>query len=117
MEINKEELKKWITALRSGNFNQSSLKLQSKWGYCCLGVACKVLIPQEKLKFNFQGLLYGGTPEDQPHSPKWLGEINKDLFEKTGRSLTNLNDTDKLSFNQIADELEKYYLIEEKSNQ
>jgi hypothetical protein len=48
MEINIEELKIWISALRSGNYEQGKRRLQNKYGYCCLGVACKLFIPEDQ---------------------------------------------------------------------
>lgn len=37
-KITKEDKELWLTALRSGKFNQATLRLQSPKGYCCLGV-------------------------------------------------------------------------------
>lgn len=37
--------KKWVAALRSGNYSQCAGKLTNGEGYCCLGVAEKVLNP------------------------------------------------------------------------
>jgi hypothetical protein len=104
------ELKTWIAALRSGEYKQTTGSLQDYKGYCCLGVACKVLIPKDQLELNTNGDLFGTLPIDQSHPPEWLKDINRDFSEKTGRSLSVLNDTDGLSFNEIADLLEKNYL-------
>lgn len=35
-----ENAKKWVAALRSGEFKQAQRKLATKDGFCCLGVAC-----------------------------------------------------------------------------
>lgn len=37
-DINDEAMDKWITALRSGVYNQSRSELASSRGFCCLGV-------------------------------------------------------------------------------
>ena len=37
-----ENAKKWIAALRSGEYRQTRDVLRSHDGYCCLGVACDV---------------------------------------------------------------------------
>lgn len=41
-----ENARKWVEALRSGEFTQCSGKLcgydGSRWCYCCLGVACEI---------------------------------------------------------------------------
>jgi hypothetical protein len=113
-DLNKEELSIWITALRSGKYTQGIHFLQTESGYCCLGVACKVLIPNENLDLMFNGKINGGEPLDQPSAPRWLKCINEDMRIRTGKSLINLNDDDKLTFNEIADILEKTYLTEEK---
>lgn len=38
--MDKKIAEEWIEALRSGNYSQTSLKLKSGKGYCCLGVLC-----------------------------------------------------------------------------
>ena len=38
--MNQQIKEKWIAALRSGEYNQSSNKLRSTQGFCCLGVLC-----------------------------------------------------------------------------
>ena len=77
-----------------------------------MGVACKVLIPYKKLKYRegFINHIYGNMPEDQEHTPKWLLEINQDFKEKTGETLSHLNDKPGLEFSQIADMLEAVYI-------
>jgi hypothetical protein len=110
MEINKEELRVWIAALRSGKYSQTRGRLQNENGYCCLGVACKVLIPIEKQILSSTGFLVGGMPKHQQDAPEWLNQIDDDVKQKKGQSLTELNDYNKFTFSQIADLLEKYYL-------
>lgn len=115
MEINKEEFKIWITALRSGMYTQTTGVLQDAKGHCCLGVACKVLIPEGQIKFKRIGLeltnfLYGNEPSDQPLAPTWLKKINDDFGDKNeGYHLIYLNDNDELTFIEIADLLERKY--------
>jgi|ERR1044072_1710710 hypothetical protein len=114
MEINKDELRSWIAALRSGNYRQTTGALEDNYGFCCLGVACKVLIPADKLTYK-EGtlrtkLISGGVPEGQNNAPLWLKLINEDFEKRHGKCLITLNDTDKESFETIANLLEKYYL-------
>ena len=41
--INKREnIRKWVKALRSGKYQQAKERLHDGTGYCCLGVACVV---------------------------------------------------------------------------
>lgn len=48
MTVNVENMRKWVTALRSGNYAQGVGRLEyqedGKSLYCCLGVACRVAI-------------------------------------------------------------------------
>lgn len=39
---NRENIRKWVDALRSGNYTQTNGALHDTGGYCCLGVACDV---------------------------------------------------------------------------
>lgn len=110
MEINKEQLKIWIAALRSGEYKQTTRALQNEHGYCCLGVACKVLIPADKLELDKHGFIDWGIASGQPAAPDWLKLINGDYANKMGPTLIMLNDEFNFTFNQIADLLEKTYL-------
>lgn len=38
-EIKKKDIRKWVKALRSGEFKQAKGALQDKVGYCCLEIA------------------------------------------------------------------------------
>jgi hypothetical protein len=40
--MNPEIKAKWVAALRSGNYDQSTEYLQTANGYCCLGVLCEI---------------------------------------------------------------------------
>lgn len=40
--VSKVEFYRWVDALRSGKYEQTTGVLQDSKGYCCLGVACKV---------------------------------------------------------------------------
>ena len=125
--LNKKQFNKWVKALRSGEFKQTQYSLQDEKGYCCLGVACKVLIPDNKInkrKYN-NDLMSGGIPSWQPYAPDWLKGINDDFkdkmdykFEnnqitdkyKMNYSLGRLNDELLMTFDEIADCLELVYV-------
>ena len=101
-------------------YSQTTGCLQGeKNSYCCLGIACKALIPQNELIFNSYNIIEGITPNSQPKSPKWLRLINKDFKEKTGVTLTRLNDSgisdndfkyEQFTFSEIATLLELTYI-------
>lgn len=108
-KLNIKEFKTWIKSLRSGKYTQGKGSLQSDKGYCCLGVACKVLIPEDKLNM-FHGHLYGVMPTSQEYAPKWLRDISNDFNLKTNKDLWMLNDCDDFTFDEIADLLELVYI-------
>ena len=111
MKINQRQLKKWIAALDSGKYKQSRHHLQTTFGYCCLGVACVVLIPKDKLTVRHDtNLLRGGFPGDQPHAPSWLKKVEGDFEKKTGYPITHFNDHQRYSFGEIATLLELVYI-------
>jgi hypothetical protein len=112
MEINKRQLKKWIAALDSGQYSQSGGVLHNHLGYCCLGVGCRVLIPDELLRFTSGSTRFiaGALPDSQPNAPEWLNGINDDFRDKTGRTLSPLNDSGGFSFSELATLLELVYI-------
>lgn len=40
--VNKEVIKEWVRALRSGEYKQATDALKTENGYCCLGVLCDI---------------------------------------------------------------------------
>lgn len=109
MKINLKELKKWIAALDSGNYSQTKNTLEDEYGYCCLGVACKVLIPEENIEY-YLGYLSGSLPIDQSYAPQWLKDLNGLFGKKTGTALSELNDYKNMSFGEIATCLELVFI-------
>ena len=91
--------RKWIAALRSGKFRQTTESLlhsKNDGGYCCLGVAKKVL----KLKENS---IYALRDTHEQ-----LGLISAAGSNKSGtNSLASMNDEGQ-TFEQIAGKLEKF---------
>ena len=104
------EFKKWIMALRSGEYKQTRGRLEDDLGFCCLGLACKILIPEKHLVLNHAEFIFGVYPARQTNAPKWLNEINVDFEVKTSTYLAELNDTKKFTFDEIADCLEAVYV-------
>ena len=110
-EPTKSQIKKWCNALRSGKYKQGKGRLQRQEGYCCLGVACHVFIPKNKIVLH-SGLMDGYNPDDQPSAPIWLDKINDRLENISGKYLTQLNDNAGFTFDEIADVLEAVYIHE-----
>jgi hypothetical protein len=108
-DVSKSDFKKWISALRSGEYIQIRGTMQNTNGYCCLGVACKVLINEPTLVDNNK-YLYGDKPIYQHNSPEWLTEIDIIVEDIHGTSLTAMNDVYGSSFKEIANFLEITFL-------
>ncbi len=130
MKPNKENLRKWVKALRSGLYKQIKgvLKISkstkdvglsrlnfSKDGYCCLGVACEIY-RQETGEGFWNGADEFVTPLS--HYPEaqvltipvmdWLG-IASSNPKVSGHYLAEWNDKENASFEQIADLIEEKY--------
>jgi hypothetical protein len=110
MQLNIKQFKKWIAALDSGEYKQTHCCLQDSKGYCCLGVGCKVTIPEKLIVTDVLNQIKGGLPINQPAAPAWLTEINEDFEKKTGRDLVALNDGYDFTFPEIATLLELVYI-------
>ena len=108
----KIEILIWVEALRSGLFSQTRFRLQDNLGYCCLGVACELFVKNKIFIHDNSNIIYGDVPFYQPDlkDGHWLYRIDKDYWGKTGKHLIELNDVDKLTFNEIADKIEETYL-------
>lgn len=118
---NKENLRKWVAALRSGEFAQGQGGLHFKATdtkperYCCLGVAC-LIAEQEGLKINRPGV-NGYQWRNDGFLPSvvsdWLGVedgIRGSAVHLGGDDYaTTLNDGQRLPFPQIADRIEQHY--------
>ena len=113
MEVKKSDIQKWVKALRSGEYKQTKLSLSDDVGYCCLGVVCKVFIPEEKLIYNDydKNRLLGIEPRSQTNAPEWIKEIRYNFINKSqGEDLMRMNDSERYNFDEIADCLELVYI-------
>lgn len=112
-----ENAKKWVAALRSGEFKQGKYVLHQvdTDSYCCLGVGCKVAMANgvqlETGTIQIDGKYEGvATRFDCEHTflPKsvkdWLGLTSSVGCSHAGY-LTELNDSGK-TFSKIADLIE-----------
>jgi len=111
IKIPTKKIQQWTIALRSGAYPQTRGKLQDDDGYCCLGVACDVFIPREKLRINLENdFIIGTMPTNQPNAPIWLKRISESFNYITELELYELNDDHKFTFDEIADLLELVYI-------
>lgn len=116
----KQLTKKWIEALRSGEFNQTKWSLINKHRYCCLGVLCEISKEQFNLttknlgafsEFVLRGRGYAGTlPPKMSEYIKLhrMPSPRKDVRDYEG-VLIDMNDQGS-SFPEIADYIEKEIL-------
>jgi hypothetical protein len=110
--MNKERVKKLITALRSGAYKQCHYRLTDGDSFCCLGVACDVYHRETGLGEwrAFSNEFKAGIGEGLGVPPieviDWFGFKSRNP-SLGGIPATSLNDVDQLNFNQIADLLEK----------
>lgn len=134
--VNVENVRKWVDALRSGNYEQTDGQLRKEddegvVGFCCLGVACDISelgTWDENDGFRIDGVEYyddeDGREPDSGYLPievaDWLGVFGNNPVLKatvpladsdlTEAVASNLNDLYHLSFEQIADAIERTYL-------
>lgn len=111
-----EIAKKWVDALRSGNYRQGCEQLRTDYEeegvapeYCCLGVLCEVALSE------------GAIEKYNPHNPHlpinvrdWAGMkttegVYQAFDEEAGEdnTLWGLNDKHHKDFNYLADFIEK----------
>jgi hypothetical protein len=118
--LNRENIRLWVDALRSGEYEQGRMVLASKGKYCCLGVACEVAIRNGvKMKVH-HGVVthYDKHRADLPPAVvDWLGlaahSPSVDIVVGDGMErqyLTELNDLVEMPFAEIADAIERTYL-------
>lgn len=127
---NKERIKLWVEALRSGEYEQCRQVLrttrQGKYQYCCLGVATEIAVRNgvviDQVVWNYAdmndavatwfglatnpGLAIPLLPTDS------LSDDEGNLLGDTPTA-TWANDVVKMSFTEIADAIERTYLTEE----
>lgn len=103
-----ENAKKWVDALRSGEYDQTRNYLRTDDGYCCLGVACEVAIENGvRLKAVYKDGLweYARNSEVLPPSvQRWLG-LAADDGAYARWTLAEKNDEGR-PFDEIADVIE-----------
>jgi len=112
---------RWLEALRSGEYKQTTENLRDINGFCCLGVLCDLHAKErgtnwEQLIDSYQ--LYGETQTLPLSVQEWAG-LDNDIggmvdfeYESDGvmyvksDSLPELNDSWNKNFNEIADLIE-----------
>lgn len=111
--MNQEIKTKWLAALRSGKFTQGTGYLAKRhfdsphYSHCCMGVLCEILeLPTTCNGGKVKGYCDGST-EWLPDEAVRLAELPSGNPVTSKGQLTKLNDVDGLSFDEIADIIEK----------
>jgi len=128
----------WVAALRSGEYKQGRTCLAPTLDtYCCLGVACELAVKAGactsmnardtcgkvyySIRSSDKSTAHYVNPEHYTNLPKsvidWLGirVLKNDFDFSPEEELTALNDTERKTFAEIADIIEKrqgYYFVE-----
>jgi len=122
---NKENLRKWVEALRSGKYVQGTgTNYNAKSDtYCCLGVACHVAEENGVdptgpggIHWRSRGALTGQVAEwlgVGRTDPILVGAYNPEEVFDDSRTASRVNDTDGMSFAEIADLIEKRYNLKD----
>lgn len=126
---NRENIAKWVAALRSGEYEQGRAALRRGNDFCCLGVACDIsgVGEWEDMRTGVGMFFYrtekgsriGNSATLPAAVSRWLGidtDNPKLKYGLTGPSslpASVLNDSHKLPFSEIADLIEAAYLADE----
>lgn len=103
----KTELKnKWIKALRSGNYQQTTEILSNGGCYCCLGVL-SVIMEDERFKYGYWTIEEDGRVLNEEYEIPKIVKENIDLPDDVQTTLIDMNDNQCNDFNEIADWIEK----------
>jgi hypothetical protein len=111
-KLPEEFKKKWVAALRSGEYKQGRDYLYDPFDdqYCCLGVAGAVCgVDKEVMKkaCYLRDKDYQDTTNDDPIAPESYPKlITLGIKDNKAHVLASMNDEGK-SFSQIADYIEK----------
>ena len=104
--------RKWVEALRSGKYAQTKSHLRDEHGYCCLGVLCDLIAPNDWQSNVEDDVFKHRRANSFPH-PEVLAtagiEGNTDCDEPVHPLWTaaHMND-DGRTFAEIADYIEGY---------
>lgn len=115
--MNPEVKAKWIAALRSEKYPQTTELLRDCQGYCCLGVLTDLYLQERNEDWGqdvIEGVTYYHFDYDGNNlsAPviKWSGLDSCDpdvVYEEDLKTLTYLNDDQRLNFKEIAKIIEE----------
>ena len=101
-----EVVKRWVAALRSGEYKQTQGQLWSGDGFCCLGVLCDLAAKDGGPQW--EGCRFAGSSaHPEPAMWNWVvgGDQGRDASTISDR-LVEANDSQLQTFKQIASIIE-----------
>lgn len=108
--MKKSVMRKWVKALRSGKYKQAQGALQTRDGYCCLGVLCDI----SKISYFTAGYYLKDHEFPPAEVQEYAGLQTKNgYFTKSNgntETLSVLNDGGH-SFKYIARIIERFYKL------
>jgi len=109
--MNPQIKQKWVSALRSGDYQQTKGRLRKEDKFCCLGVLCDLYGKENNVEWEISEdsgkYMFQNKGASLPSSVrKWAG-VENDNPEICATSLSELNDTGS-TFNEIADLIEEH---------
>ena len=111
VNMKKDIMQKWVSALRSGKYKQGKALLRSAQNeYCCLGVLCDLMSPDTWKRPYGSGYYYDNSISSLPSSTiSWSGMTSSlGRVSSESASLAYMNDSGS-TFNDIADIIEANY--------
>lgn len=91
---------KWVKALLSGRYKQTTGALQRGGRNCCLGVLCRVDPRVKRHEFFKKTFVYKGVEQEGDLSYQYLSDIK--LTRGQMFKLIDMNDDKKKTFSEIA---------------
>ena len=111
--MNPQIKQKWVSALRSGDYQQGQNYLRTDNGFCCLGVLCDLYGKENNAEWNLANNGHNYEFQDkESHLPssviEWAGVEDSNPYIIGGiGTLSGLNDKG-FTFNEIADLIEEH---------
>ena len=111
--MNEQVKEKWLSSLRSGDYQQTKSCLHKEDGFCCLGVLCDLYGKEHNVEWDLvedeNYYRFQGRQTHLPSSVKeWAGVEDCNPYICNRYSLAQLNDGGS-TFKQIADLIEEHF--------
>jgi len=111
--MNPQIKQKWVSALRSGDYQQTQEHLRTEDGFCCLGVLCDLYGKENNVEWKLPGMSpYYGFQSCVVELPlsvmEWAGVEDDDPYISAKRNTLAVINDNGTTFNEIADLIEEH---------